>query len=308
MTSKPVFVLSLDCEGKWGMADHLDAGIHSRLTTRSLDDAYRQLFWLLRTYQIPATMAFVGAGLLTPQQLSSDYEEAPPQVQSWLSHARHVTGLHAQGWSLREYALEALQEGHELASHGWSHTPFSWLDQAGAAFELQASQQALFEVAGQRAKTMIFPRNDMAHESLLPTFGFVVCRPKIQRAHDHLVTLGFSSLVRLLNGITAFHTTPPVQVPAHKGGVHFATPGHLLNLGDVGLRRLVPDLITHRRWTYMLQHHPVIHMWLHPHNLIKAPRLSHMFERLLYEVSVMRDDGRLDVMTLSDTWAATSPR
>ena len=54
------FILSLDCEGKWGVADHLDAQTHRSLADARLRAAYRDILAALDRYDIAATFAFVG--------------------------------------------------------------------------------------------------------------------------------------------------------------------------------------------------------------------------------------------------------
>ena len=53
------FILSLDCEGKWGVADHLDAGIHAALTDAALRRTYGEIVEALDRREIPATFAVV---------------------------------------------------------------------------------------------------------------------------------------------------------------------------------------------------------------------------------------------------------
>ena len=54
------FILSLDCEGKWGVADTLTPFEHATLSNARLIEAYGQILALLDEFDIPATFAFVG--------------------------------------------------------------------------------------------------------------------------------------------------------------------------------------------------------------------------------------------------------
>jgi len=58
---RSTFIISLDCEGKWGMADHISEYHRRTLTNENLLTTYRQLINLLDKWNIEATFAFVGA-------------------------------------------------------------------------------------------------------------------------------------------------------------------------------------------------------------------------------------------------------
>lgn len=54
------FILSLDCEGKWGGADHLTPADHAGLSDQRLRQAYSDNLALLDEFDLPATSAFFG--------------------------------------------------------------------------------------------------------------------------------------------------------------------------------------------------------------------------------------------------------
>ena len=83
------FIISLDCEGKWGMADNLKPYHHECLTDAALARAYERLVRLFGGYQVSATFAFVMAFVLTPEereQFSSDL--LGDDLDPWLSAYR----------------------------------------------------------------------------------------------------------------------------------------------------------------------------------------------------------------------------
>ncbi|SVE06845.1 uncharacterized protein METZ01_LOCUS459699, partial [marine metagenome] len=59
--NKAIFILSFDCEGKWGMADIIDNNIDSSITNQNLTMAYRSILALLDKHKIKGTFAFVAA-------------------------------------------------------------------------------------------------------------------------------------------------------------------------------------------------------------------------------------------------------
>ena len=60
LTRKARFILSFDCEGKWGMADHPEMASSNPISRDSLANAYTQIFQILEKHNIPATFALVG--------------------------------------------------------------------------------------------------------------------------------------------------------------------------------------------------------------------------------------------------------
>ena len=79
-----VFIISFDCEGKWGVADHLDARIEESFTTANLLQNYRDLLALLGEHGLCATFAFVGAYTLSAEAfLDRRVEYEPLLSSSW---------------------------------------------------------------------------------------------------------------------------------------------------------------------------------------------------------------------------------
>ena len=75
------FILSLDCEGKWGVADHLTPANHAQLTDAKLREAYRSILDLLDRYAIPATFAYVGCFSLSAVELAQ--RRAAQDAKGW---------------------------------------------------------------------------------------------------------------------------------------------------------------------------------------------------------------------------------
>ena len=53
------FLLSFDCEAKWGMADCLTEHHHEALTNEHLLGAYSQILGILEAWKVKATFAFM---------------------------------------------------------------------------------------------------------------------------------------------------------------------------------------------------------------------------------------------------------
>ena len=91
MTAPGTFVVSLDCEGKWGMADRIDSALDARLTDAKLREAYRRILSLFSDLRLPASFAFVGAFTLSPAErarLADWFEDVEIGGKNWLRHFR----------------------------------------------------------------------------------------------------------------------------------------------------------------------------------------------------------------------------
>ena len=71
-----------------------------------------------------------------------------------------------------------------------------------------------------------------------------------------------------------------------------------------GLRRMVPPQVTKARWRNPLdrcvQGGGIVHLWLHPHNLITGPGTGAVLSDVLADVARLRDQGKIEVLTQRD--------
>ena len=101
LTRKARFILSFDCEGKWGMADHPEMASSNPISRDSLANAYTQIFQILEKHNIPATFALVGLFAGAYEQYvdsRGDLLESEPH-RNWLQvpERSFAAGLH-DGW------------------------------------------------------------------------------------------------------------------------------------------------------------------------------------------------------------------
>ena len=291
------FILSLDCEGKWGVADHLGPAEHRTLGDASLREAYRSVVALLDEFDIPATFAFVG---LFGESISS-FRRLRPAVEQLAEGARdylrpalddmdHGSG---EGWH-GDWAVEmagAAKAQHEIALHGISHV--SW-DQMNDAFV--AEEMALYrELEGPvgRSLTMVFPRNRVAHADLLPSIGiegYRLARKRRSRVRSLAAEL---YIFERGDQVPIGSDLSPVPIPA----------GYFVNWQH-GLRRLVPKAVSERRFANILTDaeatEGVCHFWLHPENIASAPATLDLLRGIIRRVVRARDTGRCIVQTQID--------
>ncbi|TFY96879.1 hypothetical protein [Ramlibacter rhizophilus] len=301
------FVLSLDCEGKWGVADQI-APHHSMLSSRKLEATYRRLVEMLDRYGIEATFAFTTAFTLTRQQfrrLWREHGEDTARTSGWMTQAlSHVDRDGGDGWFVPACldAVSASRGGHELACHGFSHLPWRHpiASRAAAAAELSLTR-CVPGFGADAVTTFVFPRNQLAHLDLLPAHGFTAYRDA-PRGGSRLATLAREcGLWDRSETFTHCTSDPLARLPA----------GRFVNWRH-GLRCVVPAAVTVQRWTHIIRDAQrtggVVHAWTHPENFIDGHGMFEMFEQILQRVAQARAAGGLQVRTMRSIAADSRAR
>lgn len=298
MRTPPTFIMSLDCEGKWGMADSLQPFHHRDLTDRNLAGAYAQLAGMLARHDIAATFAFVMAFALTQAErqgfavLNGRDKAGDP----WLRHywASLDAGL-GEGWHVPE-AFDRVRDDkrHEIASHSFCHRPLGDgdIDEAGASAELADAAEAA-RLKQVELRTLVFPRNQVGNLPAVKSAGYLGYRSRLGRPGG-----GWGKMKALLD---EFDTRAgPQEQRAEREGLVAIPPGRFFNW-RFGLRRLVPPQVTVARWRNQLdrcaREGGIVHLWLHPHNLITGPGTADVLEEVLGHVARLRDKGAIGILT-----------
>lgn len=293
------FIISLDCEGKWGMADHLEPYHRTLLTDRALADVYDRLVALFGRYEMPATFAFVMAfvlGLEERREFPALLDKGEAGGDSWLRHYwADIDAGGSEGW-FQPHALAAVQADgrHEIACHSFCHRPMddASLSAEQARAELAAAARVA-EIKQVDLETFIFPRNAVGNLPSLAQAGYIGYREKLARPDGRL-----GRVARLAE---EFNIRPAVQMPCEsREGMVPIPPGYFFNW-RFGARRHVPPAFTVARWKSLIDRSArtsgVAHLWLHPHNLITAPDTAETLEAVLAYASRQRDAGRIEVLT-----------
>jgi peptidoglycan/xylan/chitin deacetylase (PgdA/CDA1 family) len=287
------FILSLDCEGKWGVADHLNRNIHSCLSDSGLRSAYKKILALLDEYALPATFAFVGCFAEKKAALDSRIDWlrrfeliAPNYIAPVL---KDLSEGSAQGWH-GDWAVEAVGEAeaaHEIALHGVTHVPWTELGQSGA--ELEMAFLGEMETPVRKARTFIYPRNRVAHRDVLAAAGIEAYRKAPPRR---------SRFAALLSEFDVFQE--PEQDPMQDEELVAIPGGQFVNWRS-GARRLVPTRVSLERARKMMKRAEmtggVIHYWLHPENLATAPSTFELLRGIVELAADRRSAGGCTTLT-----------
>lgn len=291
------FILSLDCEGKWGVADHLGRNEQRSLTDDALRAAYSAILGLLDEYEVPATFAFVGLFGESPagfRTLRAEIDRLAGKAPEYLAPAlRDIDDGSREGWH-GDWAVDAVGSsrlGHEIALHGVTHLPWAKVGRELAAEEL-ALFSSLTSAVG-RSRTFIYPRNQVAHVDLLDRIGIEGYR-LAPRSRSRAASL--ASEFNLL-------TPPESDPPSAPAGPLPIPAGYFVNW-QKSLRRLVPQAVSNARFGAMLRRAQrgsrIVHLWLHPENIATAPATLSLLRKLLRQVARVRDAGQCKVLTQLD--------
>lgn len=268
------FILSLDCEGKWGVADHLDAGIHAALTDGALRRSYTEIVAALKSRAMPATFAVVDFFTRSPGELRNlgrgEARTLLPYTKAAWDDLVNGTG---QGWSA-PWLTDLIAADHEISSHGASHTPFGDLDGPSLALELEM-------IGKDKYRTIIFPRNDVAHVERLAELGMIGYREKRSGTKFSRIADEFNLFER--------SERPKVSAP-----VAAIPAGYFINW-RAGVRRLIPPAVSRARVRRLIDHaiatDGVVHYWTHPENIVTAPATMENFLAVCDEAVRGRDRG-----------------
>lgn len=279
------FILSLDCEGKWGIADHLTPKDDELLSDTRLRRAYGDIVALLDRIEIPSTFAVVGLFQLSPSELAAlPHEEIAVRLPYTAEAMRRIGSGDFDGWH-GEWLAELLGKHHEIASHGVTHTPFDQMDHEAVTYELSLTNIP-------QGQTFIFPRNRVAHLDALERAGFCAYREAKPS----------TPIGRLLGEFNIFESSE-AELRQPNEGIAPIAAGHFVNW-KAGARKYVPLAVTRRRAAHMLDDAVrtggVVHFWTHPENIASSPATLDVLRVILEEVKTRRDRGEILVQTQID--------
>ena len=308
-TGKGQFILSFDCEGKWGMASDPSMINSHAIGDVSLRWAYQQIFESLENFNVPATFGVVGLFAQDLAAFEAFYavHNGDSAYESWFQNpnAAFATGQ-TDGW-FYPTLIEEIQhfKFHEVSSHSYTHLPFhnEFVTREIVENELRVMNRFM-ESKGVSLQSMIYPRNQVAHTDLLPQFDISGYRDSDDKRSAYGSKIG--TLIDEFNIFSKSSAHSEQEVPTR------IPAGYFLNWQN-GPRLIIPPTITVRRFNHLLDHAEktggVVHMWLHPHNLITGKNQVQLFNRVLQSVAQRQSQGSLSVSTMGEycKQIATSP-
>lgn len=289
-------VLSVDAELGWGFHDLPDPPNH-RLTAGR--EGWTRLASLLEDFDVPATWAVVGHLLLESCDGRHDDHPLGPvwferERTDWAGRPEFRFGVDL----VRE--LLASPVDHDIGCHTYSHVLAD--DPAVTPMVFQAELEAcaaVFDRFGLDPVSFVYPRNRIAHRSLLAEFGYTTYRGS---GGDLSPTRRRLSKWRHLVGGGA----PLVQPVIDQHGLVEIPPSLFLfgfnGLAETLTRPLVGDpVVTHsiRGIDRAVDSDGVLHLWLHPNNLADERAVDRVRD-ILAHLEMRRSTTDLRVETMHD--------
>ena len=296
------FIMSLDCEGKWGMADHLTDELCAVLTNEKLSEVYSKLVNVMRLYQIKASFAFVGALTMSVSEFQNRqdwFSDVDINGKPWLeAFKKDILSKQYDGW-LHPGLLDIvrLKDGHEIASHGFTHLPLdeSLISRDVFCEEMNRMQQVM-NLKGLTPNTFVYPRNFVGYPSELKAFGidgyridlFQDCSRSVRKARGLLSEVNIRQVAQEHSNPTGPEEV--IKIPS----------GYFLNWRS-HIRKKIPISISTQRWKSAIRdaivHKKVVHLWTHPHNFITGTDQFKLLENIFKMVCEAKNRGELEVLT-----------
>ena len=300
---KPVFIISLDCEGKWGLADVLTDDRNHYLRNENLICAYSRLLKLFGQYAVKATFAFVGALTLSVAEYKAAgdlFSERIYKERDWLAPFKQQSAEGCfEGWLCPELLEMVRRCDHEIATHGFSHLPFEEGIVSPEAIDKELSAIEKWRaMKGLDVTTMVFPRNIKGFFPELSKIGLVGFRNK--------TIVGNQKFPKPLKSMIRESFPWPKSQP-HSNLIQKTEqniqpiPGGFFFNWRFGPGRYIPKMHTVSRWKKIIDHAicygNVVHLWAHPHNFINGIGQFEVLEKVLHYMDQKRKEGRIVNMT-----------
>lgn len=284
---KAKLIVSIDCEGKWGIADRGEIRL-SVINSISLNSAYKKILSILLENKAVATFGFVSALCMDVDwldfKINKNIENMSFGEYDWMSGAKKaLKENNLEGWLEPQLIKMVIDSEQHICSHGGFHIPYNeeLVDEKSIDYDLLAIQD-LRDKFNLDLDCLIFPRNVIGFKSKLYHSGFKAYRDidtrekdqsfkgKVQRVCNEVLSLDVSDLSSHSN----------VQIGG--GVIKPLSSAKFLN-AKIGIRKYIPAYITKRRIDFLLSHAVknglTLHLYTHPHNFIVD---ESMFEKLSY--------------------------
>jgi peptidoglycan/xylan/chitin deacetylase (PgdA/CDA1 family) len=294
------FIISLDCEGKWGMSDHLTDHHHACLTNEKLNESYSKLIKILEENEIKATFAFVGAFTMSCDEYHAHKDWFPDvdiNGQNWLSAFKQAASQNQfDGWFNPAAFEQVMKSGaHEIASHGFSHLPLaeSLIKKEDLFREMELIRK-VDELKGCSSKSFVYPRNRVGFVNELFESGFSGYRGSSE------IKTKSRRMNRLGNLLGELNLSAPAQDHSDMEKIINIPAGYFLNW-RYGLRKRIPISLTLKKWTNLIadaiKFEKVVHLWTHPHNFIDGDNMYFLLDKILKRVRDAVQRGELVNLT-----------
>jgi len=292
-----IFIMSLDCEQIWGVLHPLDSR-RARIIRRDPTAGRGSIDILLRVfekYNVPATWAMVGH-LFLDHCVCEDgipHKGMPRPGDGWLSEDP-CTDIQKDPLFYGRDIVEKIAGSrvkHEIGLHSFSHVRFSECSRQVAEAEVREGVAAARRL-GITVRSFVYPYNAVGHIDVLRSNGFEIYRSESMNG----VKAGHGFLHGNVSRVTGRMSAPLVE-PVWADGI-WRIPTTAFFCDPVAPWLLLPKIKGAIRRA--MESNGIVHVFLHPQDLLYHPSLRQRLDELMAFVSRFRDAGKLQVMTMGD--------
>lgn len=308
MKDRPIFTISLDTELVWGLIhtpgtrfkEYVDLLLKDETKCRGAIDF---LLGVFEKYNIPATWAICGHLFLDHCQKENGvlHKDMPRFKDGWYD-CDPGTDIYRDPLYYGKDIIEKIMSSrieHEIGYHSFSHIDFSQCSREVAEAEIRKGIELANEF-GIPFKSFVFPWNNVGHLDILKKYGFLIYRSPEPRRFDPAQNF----VMRRVNGVIDLLLAPSIELTRKQGIWEVAGsmdfwerqyPFMILPRAKLGIRRVIRT-------------GKIFHLTIHPFMMVLCSPLMHKLDKFLAFVSSKRDNGELEVVTMSKLVSLTKDR
>lgn len=304
---KAKLIVSVDCEGKWGIADRGKKRLDV-ITSRNLLKSYNDILNILRKYNMRASFGFVAALCMDEEWLKEKCHQLERSISyngnDWLTEVKaSLKNKDLSGWCEPNLIKMVLDDGNQhVCSHGGFHLPYD--EKKVSRNNINEDIKAIENFKSKyniNIDIMIFPRNIIGYQYILKNYNF-----KAYRDIDTCENIGGykGKAIRFFNEMVSLDRFAKKKTAFDcKKKLICLSCAKFLN-AKIGIRKYISVNITKCRIKNLVdsavKSRSTIHFYTHPHNFINDHAMNDKFEYLLGIASEYRKCGKLEVQTMKD--------
>ncbi|MBW2135167.1 MAG: polysaccharide deacetylase family protein [Deltaproteobacteria bacterium] len=299
------FIISFDCEGKWGISHHLSDGLRVALTNANLNKTYEHLLELLDRHNIKATFAFVGAFTMSIEEYFAHqdlFADVWLNGKSWLESFKQEAALQCfEGWlNPTAFKLVAQESQHEIAAHGFTHVPLIEFFVSREEFLREmAALQRISSFRNRAEMTFVYPINMIGYTEELKRAGFIGYREVFLK--PNLSTNRLIKYFDKIRNVCVELNVKQQSQPHPPAETLVRIPSGFVLTWLYGLKKQMPASLIIQRWKNIIadavSNNRVVHLYTHPHNFITGNRMYEILAEILHLIEQRQRRGEIINLT-----------
>ena len=283
-SQKPSFSISIDLELAWGVWDR----INSKYLNNAINlerEIVDKLINIFNTYEIPVTWATVAALIDQKNKMINIGDK-----KAW-------------------YAPDIIEKiidtkiNHLIASHSYAHPNFKESTETEIIEDFEKAEY-FFKSIGLSPNVLVFPRNQVAHLSLLKKFNYKFYRSIDKSWYKEIskFNLLIGKIANINDKIFPFRSNS-VKSIIHSNGL-IEIPSSILLISRNGFKFAVTNLNMFYKIKkgieMAIKNRECFHIWFHPSNFyFKSNKQFDLLKKILIFINEKRTEGLIDVKLLN---------